>query len=150
MRAKDFAKQPVITIFPTDTVVRAAVKMREHHVGSLVVVAGQGAEQRPVGMLTDRDIVVGVVAQTPESLDRILVGDAMSRRVATVKDTDPLDKVFERMTSCGVRRMPVIDGEQRLVGVLAMDDLVEAISKRLNNLVDLMRRERNREVVWRV
>jgi CBS domain-containing protein len=122
----------------------AAQLMREHHVGTLVVVARGDAGVRPVGILTDRDIVVEAVAEAVP-LDRIAVGDIMSAEIVTAKEDDDLSDTMDRMRSQGVRRMPVVDSGGDLVGILALDDVMELLSDMIGRMSQVSERQRRLE-----
>jgi len=126
------------------TVTEAAKLMREHHVGALIVVENAPPHDRPIGIVTDRDIVVEVTAPglDPET---ITVGDIMSGRPAVVKDSDDLFDAVQLMRRRGVRRLPVVDAQDRLVGVFAMDDLLEALLEELAGVVKAIGREQQQE-----
>jgi predicted transcriptional regulator len=74
MTVNDICTRPAITAHPDETIAEAARRMRDKHVGDLVVA---DIQQRPIGLLTDRDIVVSAVAQSPDKLESLLVGDLM-------------------------------------------------------------------------
>lgn len=122
----------------------AARLMREHHVGDLVVLNGKEGEQTPVGIVTDRDLVVEVIAAgvRPEDLT---VGDVMSDELVTAREQDGLLDVIKRMRAKGVRRVPVVDGAGALVGILAVDDLIEIFAEQVTDLARLIAREQSRE-----
>src|SRR5690606_4226315 len=88
-------------------VLAAAVRMREEHVGTLIVVESRGAASAPIGIITDRDIVVGIVARqvSPES---VTVGDLMSENLVTVKQDNGIEFALQSMSQAGVRRAPVV------------------------------------------
>jgi CBS domain-containing protein len=118
-----------VTIHRQATAEDAARLMRSSHVGDVVVV--DAADTRaPVGMITDRDIVVKVIAeglpaaQTP-------VGSVMSSPVLTLRDDDGLLDALEKMSTRGVRRAPVVDRNGRLRGLISVDDLVRLLSSEL-------------------
>ncbi|MFP5506630.1 MAG: CBS domain-containing protein [Gammaproteobacteria bacterium] len=125
-------------------VTEAALRMRAHHVGDLVVVDDQAGRRHPVGIVTDRDIVVEVVAAgvNPEALR---VGDIMGTQVATVRESEGLFEAMRYMRDQGVRRMPVVDAAGALVGILTLDDLLELLAEELGELAKLVSRERQRE-----
>jgi CBS domain-containing protein len=118
MRVKDVMTSPVQVVEPATSVVAAAGTMRAANVGSLPV--GEG--DRLLGMITDRDIVVRCVA---EGIDchRRTVRDAMSAELLVCFDDQPVEEAKRLMTEYRVRRLPVLDQEQRLVGILSLDDL---------------------------
>jgi predicted transcriptional regulator len=123
--------------------------MRELHVGSLVIVDGPANERRPIGILTDRDIVVGVLAQTDQKLDILCVDDVMTSELVVAREDDDLDEVLRRMRAKGVRRMPVVDSRGVLKGVVAADDILEHVREQVGALAALIGRERNREERFR-
>jgi CBS domain-containing protein len=126
-----------------------ASRMRELHVGSLVIVDGPANERRPIGILTDRDIVVGVLAQTDQKLDILCVDDVMTSELVVAREDDDLDEVLRRMRAKGVRRMPVVDSRGVLKGVVAADDILEHVREQVGALAALIGRERNREERFR-
>lgn len=111
----------------------AARAMRSAHVGSLVVVDETPAGRVVVGMLTDRDIVTAVVAKD-EDPSRLRVGDVMTEDVVSVREEDSLHDVLATMQRRRVRRIPVTGPQQRLVGLIAADDLLRAWAEPLQRL----------------
>jgi CBS domain-containing protein len=131
-----------ITVERADELVKAAQVMREKHIGYLVVVASDAdGLQRPVGVLTDRDIVVTVVAAGTDPRT-LRVGDVMTESPVTAAESDPLEKSLGEMRRVGVRRLPVVGRRGELVGVLSLDDVIEALSKELQNVAGSVRNER--------
>jgi CBS domain-containing protein len=120
--------------------------MMAEHVGSLVVVqAGKGGELRPIGMLTDRDMVAGAIARTGRNLDDLQVADVMSSDVVTVRESTELEDVVRRMRSFGVRRVPVVNDDDVLQGIITFDDCIEFLQEEITDLASLLARERKRE-----
>jgi CBS domain-containing protein len=121
--------KPVVTASAQMTVEEAARAMRSKNVGALVVVnAG-----RPIGMLTDRDVAVEVVAKGMDP-DTVRVGDVMRRKPVTIRqDLGILDaaKIFART---GVRRLPVVTKSGVLVGIIAVDDLIMLLGNEMGHL----------------
>jgi CBS domain-containing protein len=134
----------VATATADETIADAAGRMRDRHVGTLVVVNGDGSN-RPAGILTDRDIVIGPLAQSPDKLATLLVGDVMTRELATARPAETLEAALTTMRSRGVRRLPVVSGSGVLEGLLAFDDILEVMSEELNGLVGLVAREQKLE-----
>ena len=117
--------------------------MREKHIGYLVVVDPEVVDQslRPVGVLTDRDIVVSVVAR--ETDPRALrVGDVMTQQPVTVGSAEPVERALREMRRIGVRRLPVVGQRGGLVGVLSLDDVLEVLAGELQNIAGSIRNER--------
>jgi CBS domain-containing protein len=134
----------VATIAANEGVVDAAVRMREEHVGTLLVVERRGSIHVPVGILTDRDIVVGVVAKRV-SPDNLTVGDAMTREVLTVREDDSVEFALREMRRRGVRRAPVVGKRGELVGIVSLDDVVQHLAMQLGRLADAIRVEQDAE-----
>jgi len=134
-----------VLITDRDRSVRDAARlMRNHHVGDLVVVESFEGQRIPVGILTDRDLVVEVLAQnvTP---DEVTVGDVMSAEPALAREDDDLWETLIRMQSWGVRRLPVVNGGGVLQGIVTVDDLLELFTEYLHDLVKVVTREQERE-----
>ncbi|EDZ97249.1 putative signal-transduction protein with CBS domains [Burkholderia sp. H160] len=115
------------------TVLEAAELMRAQHVGDLVVVETSGGRRVPVGMLTDRDIVLAIVAKQANP-EKIFVNDVMSSPPALVDEGDDLWLAASRMRLHGVRRLPVVDAAGVLAGIVSLDDLFQAVSGLLSEL----------------
>jgi CBS domain-containing protein len=118
--------------------------MREYHVGDLIVVKEDGSKRFPVGIVTDRDIVIEILAQEvdPES---VTIRDVMSFDLVTVKEKESVRDAVERMRSKGVRRIPVVDDSGFLQGILTADDLIEIYAEQMDDLRNLIAREQKRE-----
>jgi CBS domain-containing protein len=118
--------------------------MRHHHVGDVVVVEERGGRYFPIGILTDRDLVVEVLASdvTPETL---LVGDVMSFELVSAKEDESVLDAIKRMRDKGVRRMPVVSADGALEGIITMDDLLDLIAEQLADLVAMVGRGKRRE-----
>ncbi len=121
--------KPVVTASAQMTVDEAARAMRSKNVGALVVVnAG-----RPIGMLTDRDVAIEVVAKGLDP-DTVRVGDIMHRKPATIlQDLGILDAV-KTFARTGVRRLPVVTKNGVLVGVIAVDDMIMLLGNEMGHL----------------
>lgn len=144
MKASEFCNREVVVIEKDASVAEAAQLMREFHVGSVVVVETNGEERRPVGVLTDRDIVMEFVTQDLSPAD-IAVGDAMSYELVTVDEDVGLFETIEVMRNRGVRRIPVVNSQGGLVGLVASDDALELLSEQLADLVSIVAKQRRRE-----
>jgi CBS domain-containing protein len=105
------------------TAAEAAALMRDHRVGDLVVVDDPDEDRIVVGVVTDRDIVIDVVAL---SLDprKVTVGALMRAPVVFARASEEISVAIDRMQSNGVRRLPVVDDHERVVGVITLDDLL--------------------------
>jgi CBS domain-containing protein len=135
-------KRNVVTVRETDELTQAARLMREKHIGYLVVVKPSlvDGSLTPVGVMTDRDIVVAVVAQEtdPRSLR---VGDVMTRQPAVADEGSSVATALQLMRQIGVRRLPIIGRAGTLVGVLSLDDVIDAIAGELMDMAASIRHE---------
>lgn len=130
------------------SVTDAARLMRSHHVGDLVVIEEKGGRKHPIGIITDRDIVVEIVAAGVNP-DALKVGDIMGPEVATVRESEGLFEALRYMRDKGVRRMPVVDSSGALVGILTLDDLLGLLAEEMTELAKLVSHERQREATGR-
>ena len=144
MSVGEFCNREVIVANKDTTVVEIAQLMRQHHVGSIVIVESNGPNNVPVGIITDRDIVLEIVAPQLD-LDAVTAGDIMSGELLIAREVDGLWETLKRMRSHGVRRVPVINDEEVLLGILSVDDTLEILSNEFSELVSLMNRERHKE-----
>lgn len=139
----------VIVGTPDMTVAGAAKLMRHHHVGSVVIVDKMsGGLGIPLGIVTDRDIVVEVTA-TDLDPNTTTVGDIMPGEVVTVRADAGALEAMQIMRVKGVRRLPVVTEEGRLVGLVAFDDLLELVTEQLSELTKVVSREQAREATAR-
>jgi CBS domain-containing protein len=129
---------------PDTTAARAAQLMRTHHVGALVVIDSGAGPSRPIGIVTDRDLVLAVMA--PE-LDPALftVGDVMLTSPVTAPATTGLEEAMALMREHQIRRLIVVDDEARVVGIATMEDLLAAMASEFSQLVLALHGARDRE-----
>lgn len=144
MAIGEICNREVVVVTRETPVVEAAQLMRHHHVGDVVVVLEEAGLRTPVGILTDRDIVVEVVAAGLDPAG-LKVGDIMAPDLATVREDTGVFEAIRYMRDKGVRRMPVVDADGDLIGILALDDLLDLLAEELNALARLIAREQNRE-----
>jgi CBS domain-containing protein len=145
MTVGEFCTREVVIIRKDDTVIEAARLMRDHHVGDLVVVEETEGQRIPVGILTDRDIVLEVIAKEADYLPALTVGDIMSMELLTVPDDENLADALKRMCSRGVRRIPVVNKSGSLEGILSIDDLLEQLCEELTDITKLIAWQQKRE-----
>lgn len=131
----------VVTVTRDLSVQRAARVMREENVGSLIVVDRDGGGQKPVGILTDRDVVYELVALDLDA-DDVTVGDLMSLDLVIVEESEDFSATLRLMGEQGIRRVPVVDRDGNLVGIFALDDVLELLTGQLEDILLLIRRQR--------
>lgn len=137
MKASDLCSRNPITVKTSDTVAQAAELMRQFHVGALIVVDPE-QPSTAVGVLTDRDLVVSLLAHNITDLEQLSVGEVIDDALAVVGANDSIDSAIRLMHEVGVRRLPVIDGHNNLVGMLTYDDILVHIASRLGMLADVV------------
>jgi CBS domain-containing protein len=145
MTIRSFCKSDIGYVFEHDTLADAAIKLRNLHLGALVVVEQRGVDLVPIGIITDRDIVVRGVARHPGTCGSLPVRDIMGREVTVAHEDDPLEDVLSTMQAKGIRRMPIVDMRGSLVSVFEFDDFIDLVSKELSGLAKLVARERRTE-----
>lgn len=118
MKLADIMTRDVTVVSPNDSVQRAAQIMDELNVGALPVCDGR----RIVGMVTDRDLTVRVTAQG-KSPEQCRVEEAMSTNVRWCFEDEDVDSVIEKMGDTQIRRLPVVDRDHNLVGIVSLGDI---------------------------
>ena len=144
MAIGDVCNREVVFVERTASLSEVAQVMREYHVGALVVVDEQAGGRVPVGMVTDRDMVIEVVAKQVAA-DSLRAGDIMSEPALTARVQDGIWETIQRMRVKGVRRVPVVNDENMLVGIVTVDDLLELLAGEISDLSRLIAREQVQE-----
>ncbi len=144
MQAAELCNRQVITASRDMSIPEAARLMRDRHVGSLVVTDTKEGRVIPVGILTDRDIVVEIVSKDI-SLNEVTVGDIMTYALLKVTEDENIFDVAQRMRARGVRRVPVVSRLGDLIGIIAADDILELLSEELSLLSRITTREAEQE-----
>ena len=144
MLLSEICTPDVVYCSADSTALAAARLMRERHVGDVVVVDEPNGDQTPIGVVTDRDIVVEVIAKDQDPA-KVIVREIMRTPVVVAHATEEVSEAVERMKVHGVRRIPVMGESQRLVGILCLDDLLKQIVTDAGALVDIVSREQSRE-----
>lgn len=116
-----------------ESVQGAAFLMRKHHVGDLIVVDEPDGERIPIGIVTDRDIVVSVIALGLDPLG-LQVGDIMTDDLLTASEHDDVYATIERMRLRGIRRVPVLSDSGTLSGIVSADDLLTFLAEEMEEL----------------
>ncbi len=144
MLLRDLCTPEVACCGPETTVLAAARLMRQRHVGDLVVVGDPETDPAPLGIVTDRDLVVEVLAEERNPA-ATTVREVMRKPVAIASSSEDAAQALERMRTHGVRRIPVTGPDGKLAGIISLDDLLVRLAADAGMLVDVVARERNRE-----
>ncbi len=133
MPVKDLIKRKVVVIEPDDTVKLAAKRMQDKLVGALVVIEGD----KPIGIITDRDIAVRVVGEGkgPETPVR----EVMTKDPITIREDASFFELTKTFRDAAVRRLIVVDKDGRLVGLISVDDVMELLTTEFANLISAIR-----------
>jgi CBS domain-containing protein len=122
----------------------AAAEMMKRHIGAIVVVETEPRRVRPVGIVTDRDIVRGQLS-LKKDLAGLTVGEVMTREPLTVPESCAVQDALERMRTRRVRRAPVVNARGDLVGIVSLDDLLPIVADELHVLAGLVGGQASRE-----
>lgn len=128
-----------------EPLLEAGRRMRDRHVGCLVVVEEADDGRHPIGVVTDRDLLLALVGGEPRRTEDLRLADIMSWDLLTAREGDDVADALERMRTRGVRRLVVIDDAGTLQGILAYDDLVEWVAEQLTELAKLVATEQRHE-----
>ena len=148
MSAGEYCNRDVVVIDKTESVRDAINLMRKNHVGDVVVVEIRENASIPLGILTDRDIVVEILAEDVD-LDAVNVGDVMSDQLVSVNEDTQLLDAIKQMRIKGIRRLPVVNESDELQGILAADDILELVVEQLTDIVGLISKETTNEIKLR-
>ena len=144
MRAIDISPPILVTLEESAPIREAARMMREKGVGDVVIVRRSGGAERPVGVITDRDIVVHGIACDLD-LDAVTVADLCTRKPVSVDADTDLVQVTAVMKEHAVRRVLVLRDDE-IAGVVTLDNVIEAIAEINNNLSDMLTRQLDYEI----
>jgi CBS domain-containing protein len=135
MKLNDLFTRRVITAGPEDPLTAVARRMQEHNVGTVVIVE----DQRPVGIVTDRDLALALGAQ--DLSPQTPVQKVMTRHVLAVPEDTGIFTATQFIRDREVRRLPIVDREDRLVGLVSLDDLLRCLARELYNLAEGIKHE---------
>jgi CBS domain-containing protein len=145
MKIGHFCNTNVTCIERTGTVREAAKIMRARHVGDLVVVGRSGSGSVPCGIITDRDIVVSVVAKAIDP-EAVTVEEVMTGELVLGHETDEVSTTAAVMRTKGVRRIPVVNERGELVGIVTADDIIDQLAQSLSAVAAASPKQRHQEL----
>jgi CBS domain-containing protein len=142
MNVGSLCQRRPVTAKPFDDLIVVSRLMREEHVGCVIVVEPAVRESafKPVGVVTDRDLVVAVLAKgvDPKALQ---VSDVMTREPVVAYEEESAGAALRKMRKIGVRRLPVVGQQEELIGVISLDDIIDKLVSELEDAAGSVRSE---------
>lgn len=145
----EFCNREVVFATRETSIPEAAQLMRKFHVGDLVVVDEIDSKRVPVGIVTDRDIVIEIVSQSLD-LNEFSVGDIMSPQLISVQEKEGVFEAIRLMRAKGIRRIPVVNHEGGLEGIVSADDILDLLAEEMTELAKVVPREQEREAKTKI
>lgn len=144
MTVGEYCSREVIIVDGSESAREAARLMLEHHVGDVVMVEQRQGERIPVGIVTDRDLAIALIAKGLAA-ETLAVRDLVTAVPVSLREGDSVSDALELMRTHGIRRLPVIGPQGELVGIIAADDIIGLVAEMLDNLSVTIGRQRRRE-----
>lgn len=141
--AADICRTDIVTADEHTSLYDVAKMMREHHIGDVVITASGDSKNKPIGIITDRDIVVHGIACDID-LDEVSAGDLSARNLVTVRPDAGVSEIVSTMNVHAVRRV-IVDGGAKFSGIITFDDILWALSQVVSNLSAVTERQIQRE-----
>lgn len=144
MRVGDYCKHGVVTVDPETDCAGIARLMRDEHVGFLVVMRKGDPNRKPLGVVTDRDLVLQVCARDVD-MHCVTAADVMSRDPLIARENDDMNDLMQAIRIAGFRRVPVVNDNGALTGIIAMDDAIDVVAGLLCDISGSIRNEQRQE-----
>ena len=132
----EYCNREVVTATRNMSIPETAQLMRQQHVGDLVIVNEADGKRIPVGIVTDRDMVVEIIAKSLD-LNDFCVGDIMSSQLVSVRNSQTVLDTIRLMHTKGVRRIPVVNLEGELEGIITADDILGMLAEEMAELAKI-------------
>lgn len=145
----EYCNREVVFATRNMSILEAAQLMRQHHVGDLVVVDETNGKRFPVGIITDRDMVIEIIAKSV-NLNNFCVGDIMSSQLVIVQSNETIPNTIRIMCSKGIRRVPVVNLKGELEGIVTADDIITILAEEMSVLAGIPQHEKKKEAEIRV
>lgn len=143
LHAKDICRSDVVTADEHTSLYEVSRLMRQYHIGDVVITRSGNSGQAPIGMITDRDIVVRGIA-CDVALDEVAAGDLSAQDLVTVRPEADIFEIVSTMNAHAVRRV-VVGNDAGYIGIITFDDILWALSLLVSNLSAVTERQIQRE-----
>ena len=141
----ELCNREVVFATQETTITEAAQLMRRYHVGDLVVVEEVNGKRVPLGIVTDRDIVIEVIAKS-QPFENCTVDKIMSSHLVSVPESEGVIETIRLMRTHAIRRISVVSNDGALIGILSVDDVLPLLAEELSELAKISQRQQTREV----
>lgn len=148
VKISEICNRSVITVSKNASILEVVREMRKHHIGDIIVTEHTDGIEKPLGIVTDRDIVIELLAEEV-ALGTVDVGDVMSATLVTAPHDADVFETLRFMGIKGVRRIPVLDDDGGLFGVLSVDDVMSILTKELSFIAEISAKQIERERSFR-
>jgi CBS domain-containing protein len=145
----EFCNREVVFATRDTSIPEAAQLMRQYHVGDLVVVDEIAGKRVPVGIVTDRDMVIEIISQSLD-FNQFSVGDIMSPQLVSVQENEGVFETIRLMRTKGIRRIPVVNPEGGLEGIVSADDILDLLAEEMTELAKVAPREQVHEAKTKI
>lgn len=135
---KDIYTTDLATVAAEDTVLFATKQMDEYNAGTVIVVKIEHGKHKPVGIITDRDIALKIVAREKSNMTK--VNEIMSKPIMVSEDMD-IEEALKKMRLRRIRRTPVVDDKGFLTGVISMDDILLTLFREMADVATIIQNE---------
>lgn len=140
----EICNREVIIAGKETSVIEIAQLMREHHVGSIIITEKQNGCQVPVGIITDRDLVIELLSKGVD-INSVSAADIMTQNLVTTRESSHVYDALKLMRGKGIRRIPVVNDENVLIGIVTVDDLLDVVISQLDDIVNIIAIEQKQE-----
>ncbi len=139
-----FYERDVVCLNSTDTAMEAAKAMRENHIGNVVITENRNGKSIPVGIVTDRDLVVSCMAEGKD-LSTCQISELIHGKIVTAREGDSISDLVKLMVNEGVSRLPIVDEDGELAGILSSKRLFQFFAQGLCELTTISQQQQERE-----
>lgn len=145
----EYCNREVVFATRSMSILEAAKLMRQHHVGDLVVVDETNGKRIPVGIVTDRDMVIEIIAKSVD-LNDFCVADIMSSQLVSVQNNETVLDTIQVMCAKGIRRIPIVNLKGELEGIMTAEDMLGILAEEMSGLARIPQSEKKKEAQLRI